>query len=114
MLRSSNSYGCKADSVINTVQIIINHLDSKTDNNKTIHFYPIPGSGIFHFDNLTIRGNVEIDVFDNTGNLIHNEERTLIPGNTETIKLNKFKPGVYICKIHFENNTYHGRIIIAD
>jgi flagellar hook assembly protein FlgD len=81
--------------------------------NEDIILYPNPSTGLFKIDFKNRESNCLLQVFNEAGVLVHNEQiRDLYPGE-RSFDLTSLPSGIYYCTIHLSHKELVFRIVLA-
>lgn len=105
---------CKVDTTYSTIQVIISQDNEVIHDINTINLYPNPGKNTYYFENQSMSGTAQIQVYDITGKLIYQEERELAAGNVESISFPGINAGIYCCTIALNKKKFIGRIVVGE
>lgn len=74
-----------------------------------LSIYPNPGNGLFYINFESNQAPVDIQVFDETGNLVHSQNNK--SGSKFNIDVRNLKPGYYLVTVSNNETAHFGKII---
>jgi len=81
--------------------------------NEDIILYPNPSSGMIKIDFKKSEDECLIQVFSETGLLVHNERILNLQAGTRSFDLTALPSGIYYCTLHLQHKDLVFRIILA-
>jgi hypothetical protein len=65
-----------------------------------VNLYPNPGSGKFNIEfNIAVKQKIGLSIYDAIGNIIYQNEETIVPGQIKSFNYEDMKPGMYIIQL---------------
>ena len=91
---------------------VVNHTGLNELRKETFQVFPNPTDGLFEFKKGEMHFPAHMQILNNQGCIVMEEDLPILPGNTVSLNLSGLMPGLYMIRLIDEHVIYNGKVLI--